>query len=277
MSTKIYSGIRFVNPDIVAVRDLLFKLQKKIQAKTTELIMKRHTNLIASAIDTGEYDLLRVFKSHVPEAVPRKKGESVYGWTAGLLSAAMYLDRSSPAKGMCLDYKFEVTIFPLKGMTLGMYFSGVRELQAILLTSKGIKDYHYQNQCDRDEKVSSREWRQRKLNWEEVFKDGRDAPSQAGFTMTLSEEYWDQMPCYGYDISGKLDRSKFMSFIPTFEERVKRVSETLTMRNNLKFTKPSEWVNYHNSEKYAKELEKAKVKARKSVKKEITVDDVWGK
>lgn len=59
---------------------------------------------------------------------------------------------------------------------LGFHF---RDLRNRLSKSKKLQDYHYQNQSDRPDNISPKEWNTRRKFWDEII--GHRTPSDAGF------------------------------------------------------------------------------------------------
>ena len=173
MSTKIYNGFRFKNPDILTIRRQLRRLQPFVAAYTAEW----KTTLLAVAVD----GLL---------AHPEKRDakQTLLSQARSMLEADLRAaDKSMVRDGF--DFKFEVTVIPVRrDLTLGMYFTEQNKLVELLESMPWFVDYHYQNQTDWPKDVPKKEWRQRELDWEEAI--GDDAPARRGFTMSLHECYW---------------------------------------------------------------------------------------
>lgn len=54
------------------------------------------------------------------------------------------------------------------------------------LPVRGLKDWHYQNQCDHPKKVSDQEWNQREKEWDAIYKSTH-TPAKAGLTFSIIE------------------------------------------------------------------------------------------
>lgn len=51
-----------------------------------------------------------------------------------------------------------------------------------------IEDFHYQDQSDKPDSVSDKEWKKRGKIWKEIFAD-TDVPRKAGFTFNIFNKY----------------------------------------------------------------------------------------
>ena len=81
------------------------------------------------------------------------------------------------------DFRCKLQVIPLKTKTLLMYF-GNCDLRKYITNNKYISDYHYQNQTDRPDYITSKEWNQRRKDWDKAI--GPDyIPSNHGFAVNL--------------------------------------------------------------------------------------------
>lgn len=93
-----------------------------------------------------------------------------------------------------LNFQAAIVVYPFKD-SIYVQFFGVREIKKYI--NKKFSDFHYQNQTDKPDKVTDKEWNQREKVWDEIFKVN-SKPSTAGLTFPLIEleNCWDF--CYWY-------------------------------------------------------------------------------
>lgn len=80
-----------------------------------------------------------------------------------------------------LKYKFSesVVVYPYKDRVFVQFF-GNNDLMKIVNKCKLFKDFHYQNQTDKPERLTEKEWRNREKIWDNIFKGNDNIPAQSG-------------------------------------------------------------------------------------------------
>lgn len=120
------------------------------------------------------------------------------------------------------DYKCELLIIPCGTKLLAMMFGNWRLIDTVVKLLD-LDDYHYQNQTDRPESVSSRAWNNRAKVWDKAI--GPDyIPINHGFTYNMVEDRYISL--YGIRLSDNSDlinRELIMSLIPSVDTRVKQL------------------------------------------------------
>jgi hypothetical protein len=157
MSTKIYNAYRFTG----TIQQLVPRLKRYRDQVIEEFVDILGSNLpfdlpnrgalrqqLREKIDQGQIDDLN-FQSSIVVYVPPK-----------------------------IDCYLLVQIF-------GLDFYGNNRIKARL--PRGLKDWHYQNSCDKPDDVSKTEWEARKKIWGLIFKDTH-TPSKAGLIMPIIEK-----------------------------------------------------------------------------------------
>lgn len=93
-----------------------------------------------------------------------------------------------------LNFQASIVVYTHKE-NIYVQFFGVRGVKKYI--NKKFSDFHYQNQTDRDEKISDEEWKNREKVWDYIFKV-TDKPSMSGLAFPLFEleNCWDF--CYWY-------------------------------------------------------------------------------
>lgn len=119
--------------------------------------------------------------------------------------------------GIELDLETSLCVFPISpNRTLILWYCDVSEVTKIWETLPFIKDYHYQDQTDRPDEISSGAWRRRMEDWDRVLGgDGWGSPVDNGYIFRIKER---EIPWYrkrfDYDLQ---------SFIPSDESRKKKI------------------------------------------------------
>lgn len=145
MSTKIYTGFRVKHNNPA----LLQKQLKAMQIKYTEQAKRR----VSAFLPSGS---LCSPREHEEEM--KKKIDYLYNE----------------------ELMADVVIYFKKDKIIGTYFIHNRETEKWFRKQRWFADYHYQNQTDPDETVSTKEWNQRKRDW-----DFLNIPANDGFTFQL--------------------------------------------------------------------------------------------
>lgn len=81
-------------------------------------------------------------------------------------------------------HEAELVFIPCDNKMLVMYFGDPTYRSVIEDDHEHYADYHYQNQCDRPERITDEEWEQRSKDWEKAI--GPDyVPARHGLTFSL--------------------------------------------------------------------------------------------
>lgn len=154
MSTKLYTGIKFKSNKLGEVIRQLHALKEE----ATENVMKTFrkegknwnfialVNLYENAIENGKkvetkWDFLWILKDEL------KKNNNKF-W-----------------------FEFGVTIFERKNKLYGVYCDTTGKNYKMLFDRDIAVDYHYQDQTDKPDYVSNRNWNFREKVWEDIFDD----------------------------------------------------------------------------------------------------------
>lgn len=259
MSTKIYNGFKFVNPNMVVIRNQLLEFQKEIRDIARNLYAK--TLLI---------DASRIFD--VPYVGMGLNNPNEADAKRPLYSAKDAIIKESKEDGnhySYTDYKFDIVVIPLtRKTTLGLHYNSHREFETALGDKEWYCDYHYQNQTDQPSTISNKKWRQRKKDWDKAL--GWDAPANRGFMISLQEPYFLH---HIRDLPLK-------SHIPTLKERTYRYAgDVATMRwcKRNKDACPSQILyGYHKSEEYKEDKRKLYDEIKNKLKKRLYLSDLVG-
>lgn len=118
-------------------------------------------------------------------------------------------DLKNGRRAPSISVELTCIVYPLSNTSFIMSVYTERDQYTKLFLEEGFADYHYQNSTDKPDKVSAREWGQRKKNWDKLV-DSR-TPAENGFSVTLVK----QPSSYGTDID------EMMTQFPSKEDRSK--------------------------------------------------------
>lgn len=172
MSTKIYEAWKF--PPTMTLAELMPRL---IAARKELLVqIKRQLRNLAKPDNEGRY--------------PAEEERAL------LLKA--YLSGTRDARNM--QCSFVVMVHPeIEGILLRVFGvadilysnDGKRYRAFIAKLTEDARDWHYQNQVDRDEGISEEEWTQRESEWDKLMEWG-STPAEHGLTYPVYELYQAQ-------------------------------------------------------------------------------------
>lgn len=83
------------------------------------------------------------------------------------------------------DYNASVVIIPYKKSLYGLYYcDGIKENEDLFFSI--ADDYHYQNQTDKPDNISWKEWRKREEVWDDILEIGGYSPIEFGFEFKIT-------------------------------------------------------------------------------------------
>lgn len=154
MSTKLYTGIKFKSNKLSTVIRQLNSLKEEAKENVMKTFRKEGkywnfialVNLYENAIENGkkvetEWDLMWILKDEL------EKNNNKF-W-----------------------FEFGVTIFERKNKLYGVYYDQTGKNHKMLFDRDIAVDYHYQDQTDKPDNVSNRNWYFREKVWKDIFDD----------------------------------------------------------------------------------------------------------
>ena len=161
MSTKIYTGFRFRNPDMITIRKQLIEFQASVEEVSTEAFVRLLAKLATEIIDARTLGV-RSFKDAYPEVPPASCASRVIRDRMQEIKKTGLRDRE-------VDFSFEVCVFPLsRKKTLGIYYADLKGFEKLIQRQSWFLDYHYQNSTDKPPRISSSEWCTRRKDWDKA-------------------------------------------------------------------------------------------------------------
>lgn len=169
MSTKLYNGIKFKSNKLSTVIRQLNSLKEEARKRVMETFEdERSSNFLYMCLKYAEY-----------------VGKGLDVNTCFKFERQLYHDLSKPYSDFDVDFK--VTIFERKNKLYGTYFDHTRKNYKDLF-DKGIAvNYHYQDQTDKPDNISWRDWNFREKVWSDIFDDIDSLwrPKEAGVTYDI--------------------------------------------------------------------------------------------
>jgi hypothetical protein len=210
MSMKVYNGVKFKAKTIEGVLKDLQSIREEAITNLGKSIADPRGNLYGtlSVLDRHTLRVIYKYKRALLEGVEREKLDYMRHSVYFYVRSALYRNGDDPTKmrdRMDLDYPFEVVVYPYRGNFYGTYY-GVESCPDNLKLLLTIADeYHYQDQTDRDERITRSEWEKRKRAWNGILKT-YSIPSQAGSTYTLAK--YDDIRHTDVDVEKLIERIK---------------------------------------------------------------------
>lgn len=176
------------------------------------------------------------------------------------------------------NYKSSLLVIPCGPKLLAMTF-GNGLLNGTLVNNLGLEDYHYQNQTDRPNNISSRAWETRRKTWNKAI--GPDyVPINHGFEFNLVDDNYISLVgirLYERHLENEFEnlftKDFVKSLIPDIESRANMIVETLKDYPNppTKDSHYTEWLACTRTDEY----KKWKAKKIKQTIKKLENSDVF--
>lgn len=174
MSTKLYNGIKFKSNKLGTVIQQLHSLKeesvKRVQDTFNDVNSANFITMVLLYMKCLRYGI---------------KVENRLDFEKVLRD-----ELRNPYSQFCFLYKFSVVIFERKNKLYGVYFDNTHKNYKELFDKDIAEDYHYQDQSDKPDDISNREWNFRKTVWNDIFDDISVLwiPSEAGVRYTIVDE-----------------------------------------------------------------------------------------
>jgi hypothetical protein len=197
MSTKIYNGFKFADPDLSVIHSHIMDWRKELRS-----LHQRAANAFVAEI------AINIFDSE------RMRPGSQAGKTPLMDAITMLWDRQSELRKTqrrdpLVDFEFTISLMPFEGQVYGIVYTEQREWQSLWMGKPFILDFAYWDNTDPPEELPDDEWEERGRVWGEIFDDAiMSAPSMAGFNADCTHD--TLMP----------DTENVVAVLPTHEERV---------------------------------------------------------
>lgn len=175
MSMKVYNAFRVKDPDPKKLWPLLWKIRNKAEA------------LVVAALKAHYWDLVRKMDTETKEYLEARGKLADTREASFRLAHARdnvrkaYKENSTSAQRDRYSLDVTVAVYPYRGevylRTFVESISIVGHVLDFVPKMRELEDYHYQNQTDRPEEVSAKDWRQRRRVWDGITSAYQDIGS----------------------------------------------------------------------------------------------------
>lgn len=171
MSTKLYNGIKFNSNKFSEVIKQLHSLKEEAV-----------NNIMKTLEDTDSYNFLNMCLLYVAlEKDNPKLDKCRFEWE-------LRKEMENPTDRTLGFYvNFNVVILGRKNKLYGLYYDEDGTNRQLLFDKGIATDFHYQDQTDKPESISDREWNYRMKVWHDIFEELSPCwvPKEAGAIYTI--------------------------------------------------------------------------------------------
>lgn len=159
MSTKLYNGIRFKSRNMGDILQQLISIRKDAVKIANELLTIEEIKSFIILNNLIGADCHKIYK-------------------------ALVTDLNSDCRTLLsINFNFTISLIPEKnGYVYGYYFAD-HQKEYFEMIKPFVEDYHYQNQCDKPDNISNREWNNRRKKWDKLL--GYDSFTQRAFSFVV--------------------------------------------------------------------------------------------
>lgn len=280
MSTKIYNGYEIMidRATLPQLRDFMSGMQGRIRGICKTLISKKLADISSQVADARilekkglSYDKSRKIVGKHDYCTHEDKHESPLYFAHQLLENRYHKIEETGTRDPEFDFEFEVCFLPLGDRTLALLYTEQKAFVRAWEKNPLVRDYHYQNQTDKPDSISEKDWERRKSDWDIAL--GHNVPAQVGFAMTTFGRYRLPMPT----------AAEILRKMPAASERSVRISRRVLRDIKLRkekwkhphefagaFRKVVEWLN----EEGKKDVRKLSSEIRGKIKGKLTIKDI---
>lgn len=158
------------------------------------------------------------------------------------------------------DYSCSCSVFPMgKNKTLILFYSENNKMTDMWQSLSYISEYHYQNSTDKPDYISSKDWSQRRRDWDKAL--GNDTPRERsfGFQFTVERLPFARIKeCLKY-VPKKSKRAIDLIYDTYLEKEIKRLKGTPEFKDNDSFYSLFEkaranYIDYKKTDDYKKQI-----------------------
>jgi len=178
MSMKVYNGFKYVGP------------KKEFWSYIETLRSKAQVNVARNVVALVQSKLEKAWSREM--ATPFKVWDGIY---------SKVKDQANQFSRDNYDPACSFTVFPYKGgFYLRAYSDRVSDITRDALgffeSEEYLTDYHYQNQSDKPEEISARDWNTRKKVWSALYENNSAAGYGLNVHVSSFETFYSYNPTY---------------------------------------------------------------------------------
>lgn len=211
MSTKIYHGFKFADPDLTVIHRHIMDWRQELRP-----LQKKATDAFVAEIAVNMFDAERMHPG-------THKGKTPLTDAVLMLWDRQAEVKKTQRRDPMVDFEFTISLMPFEGQVYGIAYTEQREWQRLWLEKPFVIDFCYWDNTDPPEELPEDEWEERGRIWNAIFNEAiMSAPSMAGFNADCTHEA--MMP----------DTDNVVAVLPTHEERVARRARFATAAARIK-------------------------------------------
>ena len=257
MSTKIYNGYLLPKMDMIKLLNFCKSTQKSLQKSKNKILAKTMAELCCEKLDDA------ILKQN-------PKPNSVLSLVSREIMDRVHNIKKTQSRDPEVDFESSACFFPMSNKTLVLFFSDKKEITSTWEKTAKVKDYHYQNQTDRPNKVSAKDWKQREKDWNKVLLNKVPAvPSQNSFSFVFTDD------------NTFLNKEEVIKYLPSFETRCHKWAKNSLFNQALKGVDEKEFwntfykINDHlRTEVGLKEIKEKEEEIKKLLPQTYTLEDL---
>lgn len=207
MSTKIYNGFKFKDGiDLMKVHKLIMSFRVEVKDIVFEEIAKWSAKRVSYLYD-----------KHCLFEKVKKDNNFVFDVYQELKDRKIKIKKTNQ-RDPEIDFTFNISILPMNNKILGIYYGENKRIIDAWNSKSYVVEYHYQNQTDRPNLISTKEWKQRRRDWYKVL-PGYGIPSECGFSADISN--------FNYPL---VDVNSYIKFLPCLEKRANSLIDDILFK-----------------------------------------------
>ena len=170
MSTKIYDAYKLKGDyDLMSLNQALSDLRKQDTEQCENLIanidVRKFLKLYYMSLLHGTDHSTNTDKTTTAVLEKILQHDMKLAWAYLYCEIASEIaDASNTTRPSGYNFHNNLLLFPLKDKILAMYF-GNTDIRRFIENHEMFEDYHYQNQCDKPDDISDKEWDKRESDW----------------------------------------------------------------------------------------------------------------
>lgn len=159
MSTKLYYGIRFKSRSMADILQQLVSIRKETVKLANDLLTVEEIKdfiVLNNLTNSYKYVIFNALKNDLDA-----KCRTI----------------------LSINFNFTISLIPEKnGYVYGYYFADHQQ-EYFKMIEPFVDDYHYQNQCDKPDDISTQDWSCRRKKWDKLL--GYDSFAQRAFNFIM--------------------------------------------------------------------------------------------
>jgi len=187
MSTKIYTGFRFVEPTLLKLYGWINEFRTELRPVVETAHKRWVTTLAVRKLDMDTLDNAALSK-------PKYLQDAYDEFTRRVKEI-----RRTKVRDSDVDYELELSILPMSARkVLGIVFCEQQDMVNLWMGKQFVEDYAYWDNTDKPDEVTEAQWEKRGKDWNDAL-PGVGVPSMCGFTADCVDKNY-HLKVYDMDV-----------------------------------------------------------------------------